>query len=694
MLRAVGEIERSSSGLERVPRHAVGPREDGGGDRYLPQRASYSGGPYAEPADRAEKKVDEETSADWSQQLAALRRHQVTLASLALIVATLIWKASFVFHYFFQQDDFEVLDVARKSGLNWSFLTHVDAGHFFPGVYALAWVLARVGLYNWAAAAGVVLLMTAAASLAAWRLLRTMLGNRPAILIPLAVYLLSPLALPNYSWWLTAAEAIPLQIALFMALTAHLHYGWTGKIRHAFAAAAWILFGLIFFEKSVLIPPLIFAITAAFLIRRKGLLAAIWVAATRLWKAWLLYFGVTAAYAVVFFVSLRTSNSQPKAPASAHVVGTFAWNLIFRTFVPDTFGGPWHWMHVPGTASAYSWPPVALAWLALIGAVAVMVASSLTRRRAWRGWAVLVAWIALADVLPIAISRLASPGWAVLLGSSPRYVADAAAVLAIVVGLIFWPIADPVGEVESSTSRRVFFGVQWQRAGIAIVTVLAIGAAWSVNRYSTEVTTITRSYIANAKQALAEAPADTVIVDQKVPGNVMISGFEHAGYTSIVLGPLSHRGSQVSWTLQPSGNLGPVMIFGPDGRLYKAGIGGVTSASKSVFQRCLTTKSSQLNVSLPPISSFLAAFVQVLRVDYLADPSYAGTSVTVTYGSHVQQLTVGAGAHNAYFPVTGAAPNITFQGQGAGGAFCVEKAVVGKFEPLPTSGIPQVPAGS
>ena len=67
--------------------------------------------------------------------------------------------------------------LAEEPSLSWGFLTHVDFGHFFPAVYLIAWVLARVALYNWLAGLLIVLALHAAAGLAAWRLLRTLLGQ-------------------------------------------------------------------------------------------------------------------------------------------------------------------------------------------------------------------------------------------------------------------------------------------------------------------------------------------------------------------------------------------------------------------------------------------------------------------------------------------------------------------------------------
>ncbi len=665
----MSEIKRPSRGVEWVPRHVLAPHQDG--------RREYGA---------RDQDFDEEAGGDWSRQMAALLRHKVTLASIALIAASLIWKASFVGRYYFEQDDFQVLDAMRKSGLTWSLLTHIDAGHFFPGVYLTAWLLSRGTLYNWTAASGVVLVMTAAASLAAWRLLRTMLGNRPAILIPLALYLLTPLSFPNYTWWLLPAEAIPLQIALFMSLNAHLHYVWTRRIRHAVVAAAWLLFGLAFFEKSAVIPPLLFAVTAAFIIKRKGLLSASWIAAVQLWKAWLLYFGLLAGYFAVFFFALHSSTAQPKAPASLHAVGTFAWNLVFRTFLPGTLGGPWHWLQLGGTSGASSWPPAILAWMSLVIALVIIVASTLTRSRAWRGWAILAGWIVLADILPVAIGRLASPDWAGLLGISTRYAADATPVLAIVVGLVFWPIADPSEEgVPNPTPQRAFFGGQWKMAAVALVTVFAVGSVWSVQTFQDLTSsTANRSYIANARAALAETPRGTIIFTTLVPSTMMVWLFRPADETSVVLGPLVNRGSQISWTRQPSGTIDQLKIFGADGRLYPASMFGTTTVPRSLRESCFSARKTQLTLRFPAAS---ASYAQFLRLAYLAGPAAAGQAATLTYGTTVRQLTIRPGLNNAYFPVHGSAANVVVQSQ-SGSALCLGDAVAGFFVPATGPAIP------
>jgi hypothetical protein len=693
MLRPVGEMGR--------PPWEIGPdneraqprwdfsasRQDYGpvtGEFELPQRRPLAG---REPVD--ERDSAEGPQRDWSQLPEQARRHQVTIAALGLILASLIWKGAFLSHFYFRQDDFDVIDEALKSGLTWKLLTTFHSGHLFPGVYLISWVLSRHALYNWAAGAGIELALIAGSSLAAWRLLRTLLGNRPALLIPLALYVLSPLPFQAYSWWIAGVEAIPLQIALFMSLDSHVRYVWTGRFRHAIAAAVWLAFGLFFFEKSAVIPLLLFAVTAAFLVPRRSLVVAIWTAVVRFWRAWALYLIVLAAYLMVFLTSLSGSSQQP-TQASVDKTVTFGWALLFRSFLPGVLGGPWHWTISPGAAAGNADPPADASWAAVVVVTGFIVASMLARRRAWRGWAILAGWILLDDIVPVMIGRLALlPGYAALLATQTRYVDDAAAVLAVVVALIFWPLAGPPAAKDQSPSprREIFASRQWRRAAVALLLVVAIGSVWTVSQYMTRTADPTKAYIADARAALAEEPAGTPILDRQVPGNVMIGSFGSHADTSVVLGPLSSQGKHLDWISQPTGNVAGLKMFGPDGRLYAAAIDGVTGQSPSVFADCLSPGRSRLVVPLPARAS-LGPFVRVLRIDYLANAAAAGATVTVSYAGIVRQITVAPNAHNAYLSVTGSSAQVKLDANLAAGSFCFEKAVAGYFVPLPGTGVP------
>jgi hypothetical protein len=672
---------------QRVPKHTVAPRPEGR-VREWPDGPGH-GGEYRGRGKVGGQDVDFEQGADRSRQMAALQRHKVTLACLTLILASLIWKGAFLSHYFYRQDDFQVFDSALKTNLSWGYLTRVYGGHFFPGMYLIAWVLARAALYSWLAGSSVIWIMLAAASLAAWRMLRTLFGNRPAILIPLVLYLLSPLSFPADSYWITAVEAIPLQIAIFMALASHVHYVRTGNFRHALAAAAWLAFGLVFNEKAVVIAPLLFAVTAGFLTSRR-LLSAVRATAVRLWRCWALYLALTGAFAATFVAMLHTSSNKPGLPRSLHAVDVFSSKLLLETLLPGLLGGPWRWFHTQASSVAYSRPLPDLRWVCLVIVLALVVASILSRPRAWRAWAILAGWIVLADMLPIVIGRLANPAYADILGRETRYVADTPAILAIPVGLAFWPlIGTQQDEVSDARRPQEFFGGRWKVVAVAMVAVFIAGSVWSVQRFQTLTSTTNgaddRAYVANARVALADAPAGTVIVNQKVPSTMMLGIFENKADTSVVLGPLSHRGSQIGWTSHPAGTIDQLRVFGADGRLWPAAVLGSTTAKTPFWRSCLTGKRSSVVLAFQPVS---VGSAEVLRVGYVAAASAAGQLVTVRYGSFTGQFTVRPGLHRVYFAVRGSAQNVIMQAQPSFSGVCFAPAVAGVVGPFPGSPIP------
>lgn len=647
------------------------------------------------PQERDAHDAGEDRGTGWSRLPAVLRQHKVTVAAVALIVAQLIWKTAFISHYFFQQDDFLVLDSAVKSGLSWHYLTSFDSGHMFPGLYALAWVLARAALYDWTVASAIVIVLIAGAAVAAWRLLVTLLGDRPAVLIPLTLYLVSPLAFANFTWWIRPVEALPLQIALFMALKTHVQYIRTGRFRYAAMAAAWQFFGLLFFEKSVFLPFVLFAVTAGFLVEGR-LLTAARSAVVRYWKAWVLYLGLLAVFAVVFLTALHSTRTTTAPPTSGHSVGVFASKLVFDTLLPSLLGGPWRWYHPVNAPGAYAYPPSGLIWLAVIVFLALIALSILLRRRAWRGWVILAGWVVLADMLPVAIGRLGLSSYAALYGMEPRYVADVPAVLAIVLAVAFWPVT---GAEQDDAPRREFFAGRRRSAAIATVVVIVLGSIWSVQRFETVTTSHTsaitpvRTYIANARAALAQAPAGTVIVSQPVPTTVMEGLFLTHTRSQLVLGPLVPSGSRIRWTVLPSGQIGQLRVFGSDGRLWPVAIYGSTTTSLPFLRSCLTAKRPELVLHFPA-----ATWAQdlkdtyVLRLGAVTGTAAAGTTVTVSYGGYVRQFTARPGQSRVYFTVWGAAPDVVLQAQLGQGAICFGPAVAGTAGVFPGSPIPS--AGS
>jgi hypothetical protein len=664
-----GEVNRSGGELERRP-------------ETLPQR-----GP--ETLSGSHRQGEVPNIIGWPDLAAWVRRRSLVLFGIVLIAAQLIWRSVFLSHYFFWQDDFHFMELALGHSFTWSYLSEVAAGHWFPGVYAISWIVARAALYNWGFAAAITVVMLAAADLAAFRLLRTLFGDRPAILVPLLIYLLCPLSVMDIRFWSAAIELWPLEIAIFMALTAQVHYVRTGRFRHAVAAAAWLGVGLIFNEKALVLPLLLFAITSAFLMEgpwRRTIRQCL----TRYWRSWVLQAVLLAGYAAAFASSLHGSSLQSSLQGTASGVFSFTEELLKDTFVPGAIGGPWQWSGVTDGQIAAAATPNALAWLSVIVAVAVILASIVSRLYAWRSWAILAGWVLAADVGPVLIGRLGE--WpAGLLAQQTRYVADAVPVLAICVGLAFLPV---VGQPDARRRVVALDGSQVSQAGrlvaAGLVGAFTIGSVWSVqDLQNTTSGQISQLYIGNAEAAVAEAPAGTVIADWPVPPDVMVGAFEQADRASQVIGPTESAVAKtnIRWTAQPDGTIDHLLMFGPDGRLYQTGMYGPASVPFPAGRACQRVRHGTAVVRFTS-PTFPGA--NELRIAYLGG-AVNGDDVTVSYGGSTRVLAVQEGLHAAYLPERGSVDSVTISGAAlTGGGLCIGDVAAGIIQPS-TSG-PAIPA--
>jgi len=562
-----------------------------------------------------------------------------------MIVAQVIWKAVLLHGLYFIWDDFHDLDLAIEHPLNWSYLTYIWDGHLIIGLRVVAWLLARTSLYNWGLASAVTLAFTAAAGLACYRALRTLFGDGPRILIPLLFYLLTPLTVPSFAWWSSAMESVPLQLAIFMAVTSHVLYIRTSRPRHLAAAAFWVAFGLIFFEKALVLPLLLFALTAGFLVSRRGLLDGARKALVHFWRAWAVYLGLMIVYSGVLLIALHSSIAQPHAPTSAGNITVLIGDLLKDSFLPGALGGPWQWY--PTGAFVISGPPVFLSWLAVVGAILVVAVSVATRRTALVAWLTLAGWIFVADMLPLFLGRISTilPG---LLGLDIRYVADAAPVAALCIGLAFWPVLGAPSPVRRLASQaRPQASHQLRMAAAGLIGVFVLGSFWSVQQLGASVSgAAARNFIANATEAVQQAPQGAVIYNWPVPSIIEDPVFQNYAQDSAVIGDLAI--GKFHWITKPNGTIDNLSWFGADGKLYAAWV-GPTSILAPTQSRCWPERHGRIVIRFAQATS---PYTWILRFGYLMGGTHS-VVVTVSYGQSTKVLTVLPGLHAAYLPESG-----------------------------------------
>ncbi len=610
-------------------------------------------------------------AADW------LRGHGITLAALTLIVIELLWMAYLLAHSYFRQDDFSYLYGGLHSGLGWKYLMFEDAGHLQPLGMALAWVLPRVSLYNWALTCVVTLLLLAAVCLAMLRTLRTLFGNRPAILIPLAVFLFSPLQLAGLSWWSVVINILPLELALLLAVDAHVRYLRGGRVWHAVAASWWVLVALAASDKGAVVPLLLFGLTAAYFVAGP-LKATVITAVVWYWRLWLGYGVLLAAWVAVYVSQLSGAAVKPEsAPDVLNFVSTFTGT----TLLPTVLGGPWRWSTI-GYDTVN--PPVALQQLSWAVAIMVVVASCARRVRAWRAWALLAAWVVAADILPVVLGRLGALP-ASLVAVQARYLMDATPVLALCLGLAFLPLK---GEPDT-----VRYRLPAARPGVlSVMSLFLIGSYWSLQAFESlnaGAATAARSYIATVRAAMAGAPRGTLIVDGPTPGSIMNPNiFGPFGNTSLVVGALA-RGEparQLSWTGSPRGVADHLMTFNNLGQLLPMTVQGPVSWLPPPGQSCWNVTDTAMRI---PLTGPLFRWPWTARVDYYGTASV----LEFRYGGNWITAALPAGTHTAYIPVTGEGDIVSVRLAQPGPALCITSIKVGSLKPGQASqAIPAVPA--
>jgi len=603
-------------------------------------------------------------SADW------LRANWITAAAVVGLVLEIWWRAGQLAHSYFQQNDFALLYRAAASKLSMAYLLTPVSGHLAPGGRAIIWLEARAGLYNWDVASAVTLLMLALAGLALLRALRTLFGARPAILVLFAMYLVTPLVVPVLTWWSATLGWLPLQIATFMAVNAHIRYVRTNQLRHAVATACWVAAGALFLDKGVLTPLLLLALTSGFLLPGNWA-SSLRAALGRHRRAWLAYLAVMVAYLGLAWFRLSGSGVVPR-PMAAGAGLSFAASVVRIGLVPGLLGGPWRWLSTGSYAEAVQTDVLTdLSWLL---AAAAVVASVWFSRRAWRAWFILIAWVAIADILPVLA------GWYGAVVTPPltadlSYLADSVPVIVICAGLAFWPAAG----AESPYRATLPSGATRTMITLNAAAVILISSLWSAHAYERATTDApARSYIATARLALGQVPAGAEIVSAPVPAAVMNGAFfGNASNTAAVLGPLAPRSARVRWTTSPAGVVPQLMIFDGDGRLWPAIVVGVSAAAPPARSGCWRLGPRPVRIPLQH---------RLYRWPWFAEFGYTGPATTVavrfagTSHSITHDIAIAAGHHDVLAPALGAGSAVTVENLGYAQPGCLTYLTMGTLQ--------------
>lgn len=485
------------------------------------------------------------------------RDRPVLAAAVLLVVGQLGVRFWLLAGRSYYADDFDLLHLAdRSSLLSPAYLLHDYVGHLMPGSLLLVGLVERAGPLEWEPALASLMVMQVLASLALLRLLRVLLGDRPALLVPLALGLFTPMTLGFTTWWAAAVNSMPLQIGLAWFLADALLLARTGRRRHAVSGTAALALTLAFYLKAVLLPGIAIGLVALVLLRdgERSPVAAAFRRARLLWAGSVVVLG---CWAVAY---LATRETDPVSGGTAEDVLVTV-TTGFKALAPTVLGGPFAWkIRPPGTPIADLPTP-----LVVTGAVVLLCAclvTSVLLRGAPALWALVLATVGL-GILMAALGR-SGAGLGEVAPRAYRYFA---------IESVLFPVA--VALLASLPARRVRTGAvvspsagfpRWAVPLTALATVsFVVGSLFSTVGYARAwERDRTASYLATARASL-EAAGPAPMLDQPVPSDVLADWSYPGNLTSRVFAPLPDRPAFASSTselrmLDDAGRLVPARV--------------------------------------------------------------------------------------------------------------------------------------
>ena len=424
----------------------------------------------------------------------------VARTAAALVALQLILRAVLAFGGYFYWDDLILIGQAgTHSLLSPDFLFNDHDGHVMPAGFLLAGVLTRLAPLHWFWPALSLVLLQLVASLTLVRALRVILGWRPVLLVPLTFALFTPLGVPAFAWWSAGLNALPMAAAMAWVCADAILLVRTGNPRYVWTGCLAYLGGLLFFEKSAVIPFTAFAVCWLLVyVTGTGSLKSVWRKGLRLWLGLLT---ITIGWIGVYLLVVNQKRWTLDL--------AMTWELLARSvthgLVPTLAGGPWDWQRwAPASPWAVPGPAVmALGWLVLAAVVAVSFAR---KQRLGPVWLAAVGYVVACQV-PIYLMR-SSKFTALELAQTLRYLSDLVVVLALLAAVAFCAPNRSKLLDDSPRRRIVVASAATLFVASSLYSCATFLPSWRDNP--------TRAYLVNVETSLAAAPRDVPLLDQEV----------------------------------------------------------------------------------------------------------------------------------------------------------------------------------
>lgn len=602
--------------------------------------------------------------------LAALTPGRILVACRALIAIQVALRLIVYGAAFFYWDDYVLQGRAALHPLfSEEYLLYLHNGHLMPGGFLVTGLLERLSPLDYWPVLITLLGLQAFATWLTYRLLRSLLGARPALLVLVAFVALTPTTLLPGAWWSAAINFLPLQIGAALTGLMVLKAARSERPWWLLGAVGVLVVALAFFEKSFLLPLIALAAVIASGPPGEGLFAGIRASLRRLWPYWLLAIPIVLAY-LVYYLARAAPESRPLFDSSGIIL--LVTETVVRGLVPALWGGPLAY-DATGFGTALADPPILFAALCSAGAVALVGYGLIQSRRSRALWIITGAWI-LADLVTLVAGR---SGFDMILaqGTSLRYTVDATIALLIAVAIT---VAPPVGQQDSEMAHRLrvtLSGSLSRRPTAWLVGTLAGIGALVLAATASHVTLVapladnaSRLWLMNIRRAILEK-GSIAVLDGPVPMQV----YDSLGYPnnllSRVLAPLDDNIVFATMISDP-------VMFNDEGELVPATVDGIESFPGPDGECGWAVKDTPVSI---PIDGNLFPWEYTMRLRYLA----AGDgTVQVRLGEgQPMAVEVTEGPHVTLLRIDGGGSNVTVGPLDGPAGICIGQVAVGDLVP-------------
>lgn len=579
---------------------------------------------------------------------------------LILIVLYAVFRSWALSGAWYVSDDFAFISRAAHDDLSWAYLFESYGGHLMPAGFALTWVLTHWHAFEWSWWWPPLLTLQVLAAIGMLRLLLSMFGRNRAVLALLLGYLTLVFTLPASVWFAAGVNQLPLQVALAFGLRSHLAYLRTRRRFHLISSMAWTVFGLAFYEKTLLLFVIYF------------ILALGWFAegnfADRMKSLWgryregIITHGVVAIGYLALYLKLgATINPSSEQTALAPVT----WTLVGRAFSTAAVGGPISWKLDGGLLAAPSDLVILISWLA----VGLIVAGAFrTRIRSVRAWTVIGSGL-MANVLLIASARanLVGPN----VGLEYRYQTESAALWVLSIGLAYLPLLGARETVEFKDDADLTYESPTiiQTVTIVIAVAAMVSSAQWLNNWDKSNKAV--PYFENIKASAAAMPKKPVpMANLGLPVEIMWAFRYPENTYQRVFKPLRLPLSY------PMYSVDSLYVATNEGVVVPAVIPQARSMQPGPEACGYVVGSSPTRI---PLDAPVMGSGWWIKMDYVAQEA----SVVNVYGGNLHhKIELPAGLHAVFFQTSGEFQSFTISRPSGSTQLCVVNAVLGLPTPL------------